>query len=426
VRSAFQTELSKLLAQLATRLLILVCAIGPFAFAALLKIQSGTPSDALLGVWVHSSGFAVSVVVLEFAGNWGFPLIAGVLAGDVFASEDRNGTWKMVLTRSCTRWEVFGGKLLAAATLSSALLVLAAVSSLLAGIVLVGAHPLVDLSGSLISAGHALVLTALSWVVSLPALLAYTSVAALISIATRNGIVGVIGPVLLALVTQLLDLIGKGVWVHYLLIGADFDGWHGLFTAHVFIGPLLVSTAVCLLWSAACLTAAWRIMRDRDFVSASASAAPNWQTPLRVIATAIVVIAVLALATNLGPTGDTATRLRTTITPEFTRLTVLQQRELGHSIPAGAHFDVIPNCNRHGAKAIGPGDWTCTMDVYILEKSRLPQTETPVEYDVSVEYNGCFKAQSPPSFVGGQTIRDSRGHQITNPLFVVYGCFNIL
>ena len=117
VRNAYETELHKLMAQLTTRILILVCAIGPFAFAVILKVQSGTPSDALFGVWVHSSGFAITLVILGFAGSWGFPIVAGVLAGDLFSSEDRHGTWKTILTRSCTREDVFAGKLLAVGTL---------------------------------------------------------------------------------------------------------------------------------------------------------------------------------------------------------------------------------------------------------------------------------------------------------------------
>jgi len=74
---------------------------------------------------VHSSGFAVSLVVMGFAGQWGFPLIAGLVAGDQFASEDRHNTWKTILTRSRTRGELFAGKFLAAVTLLPAILVLA-------------------------------------------------------------------------------------------------------------------------------------------------------------------------------------------------------------------------------------------------------------------------------------------------------------
>src|ERR1700759_1686262 len=113
VRAAFRVERRKLANQLAPRLLALVCVLGPFAFAGVLKIQSGSPADSLYGVWVHSSGFALALVVLGFAGQWGLPLMAGVLAGDLFGSEDRHSTWKTVLTRSCTRRHLFAGKLLA-------------------------------------------------------------------------------------------------------------------------------------------------------------------------------------------------------------------------------------------------------------------------------------------------------------------------
>jgi hypothetical protein len=37
-----------------------------------------------------------------------------------------------------------------------------------------------------------------------------------------------VGPIVVALATQLIDLIGKGVWVHLLLIGSAFDGMYGL------------------------------------------------------------------------------------------------------------------------------------------------------------------------------------------------------
>ena len=125
-----RAEARKLRTQLATRVLALICVLGPFAFAGCCRIQSGSPADTLFGVWVHSSGFAVSLVVLGFAGSWGFPLIAGVLAGDIFSSEDRYGTWKTVLTRSCTRRDLFAGKVLAAATFAAGLMALLRLSSL--------------------------------------------------------------------------------------------------------------------------------------------------------------------------------------------------------------------------------------------------------------------------------------------------------
>lgn len=425
-RSAFRAERRKLASQLSTRVLALVCLLGPFVFTAVLKAQSGSPADTLFGVWVHSSGLAVSLVVLGFAGSWGFPVLAGVLAGDIFAAEDRYGTWKTLLTRSCSRRDVFRGKLAAAALFALGLAALTAASSLVAGILIIGAHPLVSLSGTRLSAGHALVLVLLAWVISAVPMLAFTALALLLSAASRNGIVGVIGPALAALVMQLLLFVGSGVWAHMLLISAAFDSWHAVFVAHPFFGPLAAGMIVSALWTVAALTMAWRLVKHRDFAGVPVSSRRGWAGPVRVVLGLAVAIAGLALATNAGPAGVTAARLTASITPTFSRLTLLQQRELGRAVPPGAHLNIKPACARRASTRTGPGDWVCTLTVYVPQPGAVPFQPTPVTYDVSVQSNGCYKAESPPSFVGQQTMRDAAGRNVVNPLFTIYGCFNPL
>jgi ABC-2 type transport system permease protein len=425
VGDVYLTELQKLRAQLPTRLLALLAVLGPFAFAVLLKVQSGTPADALFGAWVHSSGFAVSLVILGFAGNWGFPIIVGALAGDLFASEDRYGTWKTILTRSCSREDVFVGKVLAVGTLVAAMAGLLAASSLIAGAVLVGLHPMVNLSGQLTSGGRLLVLTLVAWIYCLLPLFAYMSVAILVSVTTRNGILGVLAPLMLALVTQLLDQVGRGVVVHMLLIGSGFDGWHGLFVTHPFFGPMAVSAVVCVVWIAVCLALSWRVLRRRDFVTGTGRV--SWALPFRVVAVAVAVIAVLALTSGLGPGAVTGNRVAGSVGATFNSATLLQQALIGRYAPASARLRVLPNCNKRGAADTGPGDWLCNLYVYVPQpRKSVPFQQINVEYDVSVQYNGCWKASSPPSFIGGQTMTDKAGKQVTNPLYVVYGCFNVL
>ena len=100
--------------QLLPRLAAVACLLGPLAFTVFINTQSSVPADSLFGRWVHSSGFAVPLVVLGFAGDRRVPALASVVAGDIFASEDGHATWKTVLTRSCSRGDVFWGKCLAA------------------------------------------------------------------------------------------------------------------------------------------------------------------------------------------------------------------------------------------------------------------------------------------------------------------------
>jgi ABC-2 type transport system permease protein len=422
----FRAERRKLATQLPIRLLALICVLGPFAFAGVLNVQSGSPADTLFGVWVHQSGFALSLVVLGFCGSWGFPVLAGVLAGDIFASEDRYGTWKMVLTRGSTRRSLFAGKLLAAATFSVGLLLLLAASSLAAGLLLVGAGKLVSLGGTELSTGHALVLVVVSWLLCILPMLAFTSLAVLLSVATRNGIMGVIGPALLALVMQLLLLVGTGVWVHLLLVASAFGGWYTLFVAHHYYGPLVIACVVSVIWILACLAGAWLILRRRDFAGTPVSRRAGWVLPVWVAVGSAVVVAFLAIAGNWGPAGDTAARLKASITPNFNNLTLLQQRELGRFVPNGVKLNVLTSCSRRASTPSGPGDWICTLDVFIPQPGAQPFQQTPVTYDVSLQGNGCYKAESPPSFVGQQTMKDAAGNQVINPLFVIYGCFNPL
>jgi ABC-2 type transport system permease protein len=424
-RYVYRAELRKLIAQPAARVLALVCMIAPFGFSAVLSLQSGLPADTLLGVWVHSSGYSLGFVVLGFCGYLGFPVIAGVLAGDVFSAEDRYDTWKSVLTRSRTRRELFAGKCLAVFALATALLVIVAVSSVLAGLLLGGGGTTVGLSGNFISGGDALGLLALSWLLSLPPLLAFVSLAVLLSAASRSGIVGVLGPVLAAFTMQLLSLVGTGSWMHVLLITTAFNDWHGVVTSPRFDAPLLIAVAVSLMWIGACLWGTWLILRRRDFAGPPVARRAGWLGPARTVAAAVAVVALLGLAGGLGPAAVTRVRLQDSLATAFERLTVLQQHELGRSVPNGARLEALTRCYRHAARSVGPGDdWSCTITLLHPSVTGSPLATTSVTYDTSVKSEGCYKAQAPPTFVGSQTMTDTRHQRVVNPLFVIYGCFD--
>ncbi len=421
--SVYRVERRKLLAQLSTRVLALVCALGPIAFAVLLRLQSGVPADTLLGAWVHSSGYALPFVVLGFGGFWGFPVLAGVLAGDLFSSEDRYGTWKTLLTRSATRGDVFAGKVLAAAALAVALVAVAALSSIASGLLLTGGEPLVGFAGNVIGAGECVLLVLASWLLALLGVLAFTSLAVLLSIASRNGIVGVLGPVVAGLAMQLLALIGSGTWLHLLLLASAFGDWHGLLAAPRFYGPLVVGICVCALWTLACLGASWSLLRRRDFAGTPVVRRPGWVPPLRAVLAAAAAIVLLGLASSLGPVAVTKARLEASITPAFNRLTRLQQQQLGRGVASRAELDDHTICRRRSGASQGPGDdWSCAITIATARAGAL---ET-VGYDVSIESDGCYKANAPTSFVGSQLMTDARGHSIVNPLFTIYGCFDVI
>ena len=59
---------------------------------------------------MRESGLAIPLVGLFFGSIWFFPLITSLVAGDIVAAEDGNGTLKTILTRSVERWQIFAGK----------------------------------------------------------------------------------------------------------------------------------------------------------------------------------------------------------------------------------------------------------------------------------------------------------------------------
>jgi len=426
--AVFRAEWRKLTAQLSTRLLTVVCALGPLAYVLVLKTQSGVPTDALLGVWVHTSGFSVVFVLLVFAGSWGFPVLAGVAAGDSFASEYRLGTWKTMLTRSATRGEIFLGKVLAVVLLGEGLVALLALSSLASSVFIVGRQPTVGVSGNVIASGHAVVLVLLSWLWDMLPVLAFTAIAVLLSVATKSGIAGVLGTVLVGYAMQLLALVGDSTWAHLLLVGAAFDGWHALTSQGPMYDQLAVSAAVCLVWTTACLGAAWLILRRREFAGVVDGRGVDWPRLLRGVLAATAVLVLVAFACTWGTTGVTGARLEASFTRTFSNLVGYQQEVLGQPAPPRSALLAYTTCSRAtSASDRGPGgDWTCSVQVLTSAVTVATPGQASVAYDVDVQSNGCYRAQAPPVVIGGKQLTTQDGRQVLNPLLTIYGCFNTL
>jgi ABC-2 type transport system permease protein len=249
-------ECSKLAGQLKVRILLAVCVIGPLAFAVAMRVQSSLPVDTLFGRAVKESGFAVSMVVLGFAALWAFPMMTSVVGGDLFSAEDRYGTWPTLLTRSRSRAEVFGGKVLTALGFSLLAMVMLAVSSVVAGLLVIGTGPLIDLTGVLLPPTRALARVTLAWASVLPPALGFT--------ATRSSAAGIGLPVVAGLTMQLYAFVDGPEAIRRLLITYAFGAWHGLLSEPPYYRPLLYGMAVSAAYLVVGVAFAYRLLRQRD------------------------------------------------------------------------------------------------------------------------------------------------------------------
>lgn len=264
VRAAVTVEVAKLRGQRICRAVLALALVAPPVVVAALRLQAGLPKDTLFGRHVRESGLAPSLLLLGFAGQWLLPLLVALVGGDIVAGEDRHGTWKTVLTRSCGRSDLLRAKVLVTAGWVVLVVAVLALSSLLAGLLLVGRQPLVGLSGEQLSAGRATALVLLAWASVLPPAFGVASIALLLGVLTRSTAVAVAGPVVLTLVMVLLLLVSGLGPVRHLLLASSFVSWHGLFTDPIQLWPLLRGTLVSAVYVGTCLPVAFAVLRGRD------------------------------------------------------------------------------------------------------------------------------------------------------------------
>jgi len=257
-------ECAKLLSQINVRILLIACVASPFMFAAAMRVQSNVPADTLFGRGIAESGFALPLVVLGFAALWIFPAVASLVGGDLFAAEDRYGTWPTVLTRSRSRTELFAGKVVTAFAFSALAVTALAVSSVAAGMIVIGSQPLINLSGLLLSPARALTDVSLAWASVLPPTLGFTALAVLASVATRSSAAGIGLPVVAGLTMQLLALVDGPEALRRVLITSGFVAWHGLLTDPVSWGPVVHGAIVTGLYTVVCLGIAYLRLQRRD------------------------------------------------------------------------------------------------------------------------------------------------------------------
>lgn len=260
-------ELNKMLAQLRVRVVMAGCVLGPLVVVVGLKVSNAVPGDTLFGLFIHESGFAFSLVILNWAGLWALPMSIALVAGDICSEEHRLGTWSLLLTRSRSRATVLVGKMLAAATYAVAITLLVGLATTVVGLLVIGHQPLVGLSGAVLSPHAALQATIGSWVSEVPPVLAITAIAMLISVLSRNSWVGVLLTVAVVLAFNLGSLVSAIDAVRPLLPTTGLEAWHGLVRATgVYADQIRTSVIVSLVWMVVCFGLSAAIFLRRDVV----------------------------------------------------------------------------------------------------------------------------------------------------------------
>ncbi|MFF3662599.1 ABC transporter permease [Streptomyces olivochromogenes] len=429
VPRAYRFELVKLVSQWRIRLLVLACWIAPALFVAAVSQQSTLPSDTLFGRWMHATGWAGTLVMLGFAGTWALPLLTSVVAGDVFASEDRLGTWRHLLVAVRSPRRIFAAKALASLTVILLLVAGLAASSTAGGIAAVGNQPLAGLDGHLLSPADAAGKVLLAWICVLAPTLALAAIGLLGSVTLGRSPMGLLLPALVALAMQLAQMMPLPVAVRLALPSYAFIAWNGLFTSPVQLGPLLIGIVVSLLWAVTATVLAHALFLRRDFTNPTYDGSARRAVTtagLPLAALVAVTVAVLASATGASGSGIEQDKVQRSVATAFAHLYRLQTEQLNRPAVTEAQLKATATCDKGSVKvaAEGPGnDWRCVVSWHL---PGIEVTGTAI-YQLDLTPDGRFMADGDgPKEVNGYFLVRTPTGDAPNPLWQFDGNVDLL
>jgi ABC-2 type transport system permease protein len=266
--ATYYWELRKLAAQRRSWAGLAAAVIVQLVFLISILISKVTPNDGPyadpMGHGLRHSGLALTPVVLKEMAYFGPTIIAALVAGDIVANEDGGGTLKTILVRSVRRGEILAAKTLALFTYVVVALLVFAATGVIAGTIAWGFHPLANISGTTISAGHALGLTFAAIAVYVVPTLAIASFGLFLSVVTRQSVTGVVGTIFYGLALTGLAALPAIKGARPYILVTQLHAWHGPFETPTNWAAIGHAVWISVLYAAPPLVAAWLVFRRRD------------------------------------------------------------------------------------------------------------------------------------------------------------------
>jgi ABC-2 type transport system permease protein len=259
-------ELRKLLSQKRTYLGLAIAIAFPLIFVTVEHFHGGHHRGGgnIFFSHVSESGLVTPVLTLLLESVILLPLAAALVAGDIVAAEDGNGTLKTILTRSVDRGQVFAAKAITAILYAAIVTFASAIVATVIGIAFWGFHPVITFSGTVVSAPKALLLVAVANLCYLIPLTAIVSIGVLLSTVSRNSTAAVVGTLGLILILAIVSTIPGLEGLQPYLMTNQEQGWQGLLRVPTDWAPIAHSAWVCALYAVPSLFVAYLVFLRRD------------------------------------------------------------------------------------------------------------------------------------------------------------------
>ena len=262
----YRWELRKLVSQKRTYLGLALAVAPPLLFVIFQSVHQrhDRGGENIFVSQITQSGLATPVLMLLFESFFLLPLIAALVAGDIVANEDSNGTLKTVLTRSVDRGQLFAAKTLAAMTYAVIAVFLSAAVATAGGVASWGFESITSYSGTVVTAPKALLLVFAANAFYLIPLFSFASIGLLLSTVTRNSAAAVVGTVSVIFLLLILAEIPGLQGTHPYLLTNQFQNWQGLLRTPTDWAPIEHSAWVCALYAIPSLLVGYLVLLRRD------------------------------------------------------------------------------------------------------------------------------------------------------------------
>ncbi|HEV3071178.1 MAG TPA: ABC transporter permease subunit [Solirubrobacteraceae bacterium] len=263
--TAYRWELRKLISQKRTYLGLGLVIVLPLFFVIFQNLrQRHDHGENIFASQITQSGLATPVLMLLFLSVFMLPLAASLVAGDIVAAEDGNGTLKTILTRSANRGQVFAAKALAGVTYAAIAVFVSAAVATIGGILSWGFNQITTYSGTKVSAWEGLLLVFAANACYLIPLLTVVGIGVLLSTTTHNSAAAVVGTVGFTIVLFIVAQIPGLEAIKPYLLTEQYENWHGLLRTPTDWAPIWHSLWVCALYAVPALFAAYLVFLRRD------------------------------------------------------------------------------------------------------------------------------------------------------------------
>lgn len=216
---------------------------------------------------IRTNGMWVLVAALMALATFLLPLLSSMSGSYAVAGEAENGTLRTMLMQPIRRGTFLMAKWFVANAYVAIGMFIMGVAAVIAGGAFFGLHPLTLFSGQTIGVGHALGLTAVSYVFVMVGMMTVVSLAVFFSTLTNSSLTAVAGALVLVIIMEALGAFSVFDFLKPYLFTSHFAAWTNLFRSPIDWSPIIKGLINFAVWIVGMTGLAYLRFRRKDILS---------------------------------------------------------------------------------------------------------------------------------------------------------------